>query len=171
MDLVDDIDSVGRVYRLAERTVINLAVVALFITMALVTVSSVSRYLFNTPVQETRPFAVLYLLIAIVFLALPRLQRDENNIKVFFLYDRVSERKQVLFDLIGRVLGLVFVPVLWYLSLTETYDAYQTNWHTTGAVEVPMYLSFGIMALGLTFFLIILAIQFIQDIKNMVSLQ
>jgi TRAP-type C4-dicarboxylate transport system permease small subunit len=156
-------------YKSSEQLVISLAMISLFFAMALITINSISRYIFNLPLVETKPITTLYLLIVMVFLITPRLQRQEENINVFFLYDRVSKGKQKIFDIISHAIGLIFVAVLLYTTLIETWHGYQINWYTTGAVRVPIYVSYGLMSLGLVFLLITLFIQLGDDLRRQVE--
>lgn len=164
------LDRIRVVHDRVEGYVLNLAIVGLFGAMAMVTISSVSRYIFNAPIGETKPIAELYFMIMIFFLITPRMQRLEQNIKVTSIYDRLTERKQNAIDVVSRLMGLAtYLPIL-YISLGRTWNGYVTNWWTTGAVHVPVYLSYALMSLGLLMLAIRLLVQLGDDIAELAGL-
>ena len=58
--------------------------------MLLTTADALGRYLFNRPILAAYELTTNYLMVGVVFLALPYAYREGANIRVTFLVDRLG---------------------------------------------------------------------------------
>jgi TRAP-type C4-dicarboxylate transport system permease small subunit len=79
--------------------------------VVLVTLDVVLRYVFDSPLQWARDVSGLFLLMAISA-ALPHAWDRSYHIRMEVVYDRFSERRRQLVDVLSAVSGIVFFGMI-----------------------------------------------------------
>lgn len=102
----------GRILALFERGAIILAMAVMVATMFVMTFDVARRYLFNAPLVWAYDVISIYLLAAIVFLALADTQRAGHHISVNLVFRRFGRKPRHVMRLIGTVLAAFFFLIL-----------------------------------------------------------
>jgi TRAP-type C4-dicarboxylate transport system permease small subunit len=131
-------------------------VVLIVALMFLTVVHSLGRYGFNTPVPglaETSSF----MLIAASFLVIPHTQVLKGHISIGLLIDRLSPRKQAIFDSFTYIICLITAAVALWRTAVEANHMMQGGYESQilGIPEFPFmgFMSFGWGLLALTILL------------------
>lgn len=142
-----------------ERLCMAVSSAALFLLMALVTVDAVTRYVIRVTLPDVYHFSELYLMPAIVFLALAYTQRFGGHVSVELL-DRIVP---------ARVLGAIRRTALFAtacIAALAAYAAFPLAWQhllewrvTGGEVPWPTGLSQIMVPIGLSLLALRLMVQ------------
>lgn len=151
-----------------ENFFVIVGLVGLFLMMLLTTLNAGGRYLFNSPVPGVYETTELYLMPMAIFLVAASLQRDDGNINVDIAYQNFSDRTQTIIDLLSRIATMAIFGIIAWEAAKHAWDGYQRGWVTVGIVDFPIYLSWAIMAIGLTTFCIRLLFQIRDDTKELI---
>jgi TRAP-type C4-dicarboxylate transport system permease small subunit len=148
----------SRFIALFEKLFMAVAVISIFIMMLSISADALSRYLFGSPITGQYEFTQLYLLVILVFMALPRTYVSGGHIRLKLL-DRY--RQKIPFDLSERfnvLLGGIAFGAIAYISGLEAIDKFVNQDKLFGAVQFPIYWSYvwvplgsGLMALRLIY--------------------
>lgn len=107
--------NVTRILEMCERVTNALAISAMFISMIIVSLDAVCRYLFAMPLPWVRFLLILYLLPGIFFMGLPGSYTRGVHVSVDILANAVPARMRLMLLLLARVAGLcVFSLLAWY---------------------------------------------------------
>ncbi len=160
------IDLIDRAARRIEDALDRLAQVALFIMMVLVCADAGGRYLLDTPVPAAYEMTEMYLMIAVVFLALARNQALGGNVAVDILTQLASPSWR-------RLLGFLYVASAFLVYLGIAYMATRMavqnftlgRW-THGAFPLPTGPSWALFAIGAVAMTLRLALQVLRALRG-----
>ena len=149
---------ISRILELFEILFMAAAMVSMFIMMLSISADALSRYLFGSPITGQYVFTQFYLLVILVFMALPRTYGIGGHIRLKLL-DRY--RRKIPFNLSERcnvmLAGIAFGAIA-YISGLEAIDKFVNQDKLFGAVQFPIYWSYvwvplgsGLMALRLIY--------------------
>jgi TRAP-type C4-dicarboxylate transport system permease small subunit len=102
-----------------ERILTVVAVVATFGMMLLTTADAGGRYLFNRPILAAFEVTSSYLMVAVVFLALPHAYRQGANIRVTFLVDRLGRKPRLVVDHLVQLISLFYCTALVFATFRQ----------------------------------------------------
>lgn len=119
----------------------------------------VMRYLFNSPTTWALEISE-YMLVLLCFMGAAELQRRKKHIKMNFFYLKFSMKVRKLFDLLSYLLLVVFSSVLFWNSLKMTLTAYKYESLSNSLLEVPLYIPYAIIPIGM----FLLLLQGIVDV-------
>jgi len=149
---------VSRFLGLFERLFMTVAMISIFVMMLSISADALSRYLFGSPITGQYEFTQFYLLVILVFMALPRTYVIGGHIRLKLL-DRYLQK--IPFNLSERcnvVLGAIAFGVIAYISGIEAIDKFVNQDKLFGVVQFPIYWSYvwvplgsGLMALRLIY--------------------
>lgn len=140
-----------------------LANLALVVMAFGVTVDTILRYFFSSPLPSVHTATELYLLPAFVFGTAAYLQKQNGNISVDVLRKDFSPYRQHVVNLLARVGAfVVFTPMAW-LALENGIVRFQRGDATTGIVAFPTSYTWFIIAVGLAMLSIRLLRQVLRD--------
>lgn len=142
-----------------EYLLLAVAGLLLLAMMVLITGNAVGRYLFNEPIPGVLTATELYLLVGIVFLGLPYLQRKEGNIAVDIISKDFSDTRTALIKVVVRAIVLVLFLLILYEAALMTLDRLEQRATRTGLVPWPTYVSWGLFTSGLAVFCLRLIVQ------------
>ena len=141
-----------------EKLFMAMAIVSIFMMMLSISADALSRYLFGRPITGQYEFTQFYLLVILVFMALPHTYVSGGHIRLKLL-DRYL--RKIPFDLSERcnvALGAMAFGAMAYISGGEAIDKFIDQDRLFGAVQFPMYWSYvwvplgsGLMALRLIY--------------------
>ena len=158
------ISRLGQIGDSLEDLSAGIGALALFVMMVLITINAISRYFFNSPQAGVYTGTERYLMVALVFLVMPALQRREGNIKVDILSRNFSRRRLRWVRIVSRFPTLLIFAVVTYAAAQNAIEAYSRAWVSTGVVQFPQYLSWVIVTIGIGLFCLRLAFQVAQDL-------
>ena len=149
---------VTRFLGLFEKLFMAMAIVSIFIMMLSISADALSRYLFGRPITGQYEFTQFYLLVILIFMALPRTYVSGGHIRLKLL-DRYL--RKIPFNLSERcnvALGAIVFGAIAYVSGLEAIEKFIHQDRLFGAVQFPMYWSYvwvplgsGLMALRLIY--------------------
>lgn len=148
------VDRLSRVLALAS------SVAVLAITIAIV-IDVVGRYLWSQPLAGASEFAVTAL-VAVVFLGLARSQRTGGNFRVDVVIRLLPAVVGWALEVFWRVLAMVFVATLSWLSIGEAIHATATGELTFGTIVFPVWPARIILAFGLCILLLQLLVEIVR---------
>lgn len=131
-----------------ERLLVGLAAVSIFATMWIMVADVLGRYLFHRPLSWAYDVISIYLLPAIIFLALSDAFRKNHHLAVDILYNVSSPVMQKLSRfLTSLVIAGVTLPIAW-LAVLQAYDRYTHDTVIAGAILWPTWIPSLIVGAG-----------------------
>jgi TRAP-type C4-dicarboxylate transport system permease small subunit len=110
-----------------ERALTLVAALATFGMMLLTTADAAGRYLLNRPILVAYELITNYLMVVVVFLALPYAYRQGANIRVTFLVDRLGRRARLVVDHLVQLVSIVYGAALVYATFQQTRHVFRTG--------------------------------------------
>ncbi len=105
-----------------QRPVLFVASLLIFVMMLHVVLDVLSKYLLNQPVTGTLEIVANYYMVAIVFLPLAVVQRQNGHVKVEVFTTALPQRVIAAFDVFAAVLTLIYVSLMTWFVLLEAID-------------------------------------------------
>jgi TRAP-type transport system small permease protein len=148
------------VERLSRALALASSAAVLAITIAIV-IDVVGRYLWSVPLSGASEFAVTAL-VAVVFLGLARSQRTGGNFRVDLVIRMLPTSISRGLEVLWRLLAVVFVAVLSWLSIREAIHATTIGESTFGTVVFPVWPARIILAFGFCVLLLQLVVEIVR---------
>jgi TRAP-type C4-dicarboxylate transport system permease small subunit len=158
--------SLDAAVRILEAVLSRIAQTALFIMMIAVVLDSGGRYLFNHPLSGVYEATELYLMIAVVFLAIGQTQRLGGHVRVELLLERLPVALQRALEIIYLLATMAVFAVAAYASMRMCWQAFADGRWTAGVVPLPTGPSWTIVAIGLAALCVRLLIQAMQIVRG-----
>jgi TRAP-type C4-dicarboxylate transport system permease small subunit len=121
-----------------ERVATLAAVAATVVMMLLTTADALGRYVFNRPILIAYELTTNYLMIAVIFLAMPYAYRQGANIRVTFLVERFRGGSRLAMNYAVQLLSLVYCAALVYATFQQARHVLGTG-TTFATVEWPLW--------------------------------
>jgi TRAP-type C4-dicarboxylate transport system permease small subunit len=131
-----------------ERALTVVAVLATFGMMLLTTADAGGRYLFNRPLLAAYELTSNYLMVAVVFLALPHAYRQGANIRVTFLVDRLGRTPRLVVNHVVQVVSIVYCAALVFATFQQARHVLSTG-TTFATLDLPLWPGHLVVAIGL----------------------
>lgn len=152
----------GKAYDRLLDGLMALACTLLAGAMLLVCLDVFMRYVFSTPILWAMDVCE-FILVGIVSLGMAWLLKAEAHVRMDFLVERLSPRKQSLMLAMNAVVGAVTLGIILRYGVVEIADLWQRTYAVeTGVLRVPKVTLLIPIAIGLFLF-------FIQFIRQAVS--
>lgn len=134
---------------------------ALLVTSAILVVCQmvVLRYFLNASTVWQTEY-VTYAIVAATFLGSPYVLLVKGHVNVDLLPHYLSPAGRKLLALIAAALALTFCAVLTWQSYEFFFEAYETGWRTDTIWELPLWIPYLPMFVGL----LLLCVQYVADI-------
>jgi len=110
--------------RRVEDALAAVAAIALLALAGFVVLGVVLRYLVAAPLSWAYAFTTDYLLVAVLFLALPYTVRAGAHVRIDMLYRSLPRRAQRWCDVVGGVLAVLFAAALTWGGIALTAGAW-----------------------------------------------
>jgi len=131
-----------------ERVLTLVAAVATFAMMLLTTADAVGRYLFNRPILAAYELTTNYLMVAVIFLAMPYAYRQGANIRVTFLADRLGRSPRLVVNHAVQVVSILYCAALVYATFQQARHVLSTK-TTFATLDLPLWPAHLVVAVGL----------------------
>lgn len=131
-----------------ERVLTLVAALATFTMMLLTTADAAGRYLFNRPILAAFELTTNYLMVAVVFLAMPYAYRQGANIRVTFLVSRLRGQALMIVNHAVQVVSLLYCAALVYATFQQARHVLGTG-TTFATLDLPLWPAHVIVCLGL----------------------
>ena len=131
-----------------ERVLTLMAALATFSMMLLTSADAGGRYLFNRPILAAYELTTNYLMVAVVFLAMPYAYRQGANIRVTFLVDRLGRTPRLVVDHAVQIVSILYCGALVFATFQQFRNMFATGTLFT-TVELPMWPGHLLVSLGL----------------------
>ena len=135
-----------------------IAGLACCITMAMVAVNVIGRYVFNMPFDGAFVYSQSLLTIT-VFFSLALTQFEKGHIKVSFITRRLTGRLGGAIEIAMLVLGCLLFALASYATLLFAIESFEVDEQVFDSVQYPIYPIKFVVFFGL----LLLAIQFALD--------
>ena len=154
----------GVVYQRCCDMMMHMTEFLLFSVMVIVTVEVVARYIFKHPtiwaVDVSR-----YCLVYITFLGASSLLLKGEHINVDLLLVRLSQKGQLILQIIGHVLCAATFLTFFIFSTLTTWDHYNRGILVIDPIEIPKAIPLVIIPIG-SFFLLVGSIVRVVSFTN-----
>jgi len=124
------------------------AVLATFSMMLLTTADAGGRYLLNRPILAAYELTTNYLMVAVVFLAMPYAYRQGANIRVTFLVDRLGRGARLVVNHVVQIVSILYGAVLVYATFQQARHMLATK-TTFATLDLPLWPGHLVVAVGL----------------------
>lgn len=124
------------------------AALATFGMMLLMTMDAAGRYLFNRPILAAYELTTNYLMVAVIFLALPYAYRQGANIRVTFLVDRLGPTPRLVIDHLVQVTSILYCAVLVFATAQQARHVLRTG-TTFATLDLPLWPAHVVVSAGL----------------------
>jgi TRAP-type C4-dicarboxylate transport system permease small subunit len=124
------------------------AALATFSMMLLMTVDAAGRYLFNRPILAAYELTTNYLMVAVIFLALPYAYRQGANIRVTFLVDRLGPTPRLVIDHLVQVISILYCAALVFATAQQARHVLSTG-TTFATLDLPLWPAHVVVSAGL----------------------
>jgi len=155
---------ISRVSRMAD----YLTAATFFVMSVGVLLAVFGRYLFRYPLpgaMEVAYFAMLWC----VFLQTGTALFEDRHVAMSFIKDRLSGKAKAVVGISISLIILITVIFLTWYSTSFTWESFIHGWRTAGAIPVPIFLLYGIMALGSLYLAIVTVFKMIEHGKEIIS--
>jgi len=140
-----------------------LAMAVLIFIMLFITVSVCGRYFFNQPIPDDIVI-MQALLVVLVFLPFAFVQQEKAHLSVSILTDRMGPKGQFFCDMLGLVVGMIFLGIVTVASFGDASAAFFDGAVFEGPLEIPEWPARGSVCLGTGLLLLKLLADFIKGL-------
>jgi len=138
--------------------------IAVLLSMVVGTADVIGTQLFLSPLHGATE-GITELMVILVFLALPHVQRARRNIRVELVYSRFGPRPQSALDAVTAAAALVFFGLVFWQGL----DAFSFSWRvkesTMSLVRIPIYPAKFAILLGAALTILQLVVDLIESTR------
>ena len=152
-----------------ERVLTLMAALATFSMMLLTSADAGGRYLFNRPILAAYELTTSYLMVAVVFLAMPYAYRQSANIRVTFLVDRLGRTSRLVVDHAVQIVSILYCAALVYATFQQARHMLTTG-TTFATLDLPLWPAHMIVCIGLFLTTLMMAIDLGEVRKGRSSL-
>jgi TRAP-type C4-dicarboxylate transport system permease small subunit len=124
------------------------AALATFCMMLLTTADAAGRYLLNRPILAAYELTTNYLMVAVVFLAMPYAYRQGANIRVTFLADRLGRTARLVVNHAVQVVSILYCAALVFATGQQARHVLGTG-TTFATLDLPLWPAHLVVCLGL----------------------
>ena len=126
----------------------NLASLGLVLMVASSVVDITARYLLNAPIGGLILVITDLLFPLVVFFSLAYVARIGGHVHVEFLLRRLSPKRQRRMQTLFALVAAIFWAFVMYTAADRSWEAIVKNYRPIAVFGIPIYLSFGIVAIG-----------------------
>lgn len=131
-----------------ERVLTLVAALATFSMMVLTTADAAGRYLLNRPILAAYELTTSYLMVAVVFLAMPYAYRQGANIRVTFLVDRLGRTPRLVVDHAVQIISILYCAALVVATFQQARHILITK-TTFATLDLPLWPGYMVVSVGL----------------------
>src|SRR5262245_60065979 len=132
----------------SERALTALAGLATLAMMLLTTADAAGRYLLNRPILIAYELTTNYLMVAVVFLAMPYAYRQGANIRVTALVDRLGPTPRLIVNHAVQIVSIVYCAALVLATFQQARHVLTTK-TTLATIDLPLWPAYMVVTAGL----------------------
>ena len=166
MDWLRPISKLSRLQNAVEGGAAGVSSAVILVTMCLVTVDVVMRYVFNSPIPGVYNIVQL-LMVGIVFLAVASVQARKGHVKVELFTKGLSQRVQTVLDIFGSVVGLFIFSIIAWQGAKLAWRSWVEQDYSMGILHVPYWPGKWTFTFGVTLLCLRLIAQIIDDFQSL----
>lgn len=152
-----------------ERLAIGVAMVMMFVVMAVVAADVFMRYVFNSPFSWAYDMISLYLMAGIFFLGLSQAYAAGAHVSVDILQQTFPKAGKRLSECLTCALALVAFGLMARLSLDRAIDAYASGDVIAGTIAWPTWPSIALVPFGAGLLCLRLAVHLIGNLASLLT--
>ena len=123
----------------------------------------VGRYFFNTPSDWTLELSA-YLLVGLVYLAAPRTEMVEGQIRIDLLYTKFKGKVKNVIDIIISLVGICWSAILMWQGGRIAWHSYLTDARSEGILMWPLFPSQAMVPIGAFLLCLILLGKIVREL-------
>lgn len=150
---------------LLNTVLLRLSMVAMILTALILTYSVVSRYFFNAP-TDWQDEASVFMLVGVTFFCTAYVQSYRGHIGIEALASMLSPAANAVRAFIVDLLSLAFCTFFSWKSWTLWHEAFREGQTTSSTFAPPLWIPYGMMALGMSILTLQLLVQVLTHITN-----
>ncbi|MGY6534140.1 MAG: TRAP transporter small permease [Pararhodobacter sp.] len=144
-----------------DRAFLLVAQVAIVLMMVTICTDSLGRYLFNRPLRGAYEVTSLYLMVVLVFMAMPATYASGGHIRLDLFRSSLARLPGMIPERLNALLAAcAFGLVAWYAG-GEAIDRFMQRRTTLGIIQFPLYWSYVWVPVGCTLLALRLALEVI----------
>ncbi|MDF2368523.1 TRAP transporter small permease [Sneathiella sp.] len=116
-----------------------LAGVALVFMLLQISVDVFSKYLFNTPLLWTMDVVASYMMVAIVFIPLAEVERENSHIRVELLTQGLSSLWHRIVIIFSTLISIFYFTLLTWQTWLDAVDKYKIGEYVMGEAQVTVW--------------------------------
>jgi len=149
---------VGRLLAFVNLWIVRAGSVALLASALILTYSVVSRYFFKAA-TDWQDEAAVFCIVGAIFTASASVQSYRGHIGIELLASFLSPRANRVRAILVDMASFAFCVFFAWKSWTLLHEAYVDNQTTTSSWAPPLWIPYGLMALGITLLALQIALQ------------
>jgi TRAP-type C4-dicarboxylate transport system permease small subunit len=134
-----------------ERVMLYISTITTFILMLLTTADAGGRYLLNWPITGAYEISTNYLMIVLVFVAMPYCYREGAHIRVTFLVDRLPVKVKLIVNYMVQVFSAIIGALFVIATYQQALLTMETHTTLSSLPFVPLGPAYFIVPAGLFF--------------------
>ncbi len=143
-----------------------IAMIFLFVMMVQVSLDVLGKWLFNNPIPMTLELVSSYYMVALVFLPLGVVTRDQEHLEVELFTQRLSPRRLAWFRAFGCAVGVAFIGFMIYCGTGEAiYKTQIREYREAAAQFIEIWPTRWFYPVGCLLMAIYLALQLIDNLS------
>ncbi|MFH1646418.1 MAG: TRAP transporter small permease [Chloroflexota bacterium] len=143
----------------------NIVAMAVLVAMMLLTVADVTmRYVFRKPLLGSMELSE-YMMIVVVFLALPWCAAQGRQVKVDLVVARFKPRARAIVDSLTILFSLVVGVILTWRNLAESLVLLQLH-KVSSLLDIPTYIFYLIMSAGFAILCLVIVTLLVKNIAK-----
>lgn len=139
--------------------ILRLSMLAMILTALVLTYSVVTRYVFHVP-TDWQDEAAVFMLVGVTFFCTAYVQSYRGHIGIEALATLLSPRVNAIRQFIVDVFSLAFCSFFAWKSWMLFHEAFVDGQTTSSTFAPPLWIPYGMMALGMT----LLALQILLQV-------
>ncbi|WP_162914922.1 TRAP transporter small permease [Desertibaculum subflavum] len=152
--------------RRLERLLEAIAGLALVVMMLVISADGGGRYLFDRPLPSVYELVELYLMIALIFLALPGLQAMRSNPAVTLLFRLFPAGLQRWLDVGFLTIALAVITLMAWKAAETAWISFAESRVINGVIDMPTGPSWVFAAVGLSVLALRLLVQLLTRLAG-----
>lgn len=148
-----------------NKLLLQLAMAAMVLTALVLTYSVVARYFFKSP-TDWQDEAAVFMLVGVTFFCTAYVQSYRGHIGIEALSSLLSPRVNAVRLFIVDAVSLVFCAFFSWKSWALFHEAYVDGQTTSSTFAPPLWIPYGMMALGMSILTAQILIQVLTHITN-----
>lgn len=152
-----------------ENLLSHLASLACLAMMVVIVADVGGRFFFNRPIMGVLTLTEMYLMVAVVFLALPKTQRTGGHLRVDVFSSRFPPGFARWVEVVWLAAALVVLGLMAHTTGTVAWDTWRAGRVVAGPIPWPRGPALMLVAVGVSGLWLRLALRFLMTLSAMLG--